>query len=170
VDSNESVDPKGLRQLLDQQLLRVEGAWPAGPAADWARSFLQRLRASQLETVCVLGADKLEESLADGRRHSTAVSQADTFVSVSTFPCSLDEARRKYYAAGYFDYLNSMLGAARNENPKCHYVHIQFFCDRRSCWVQFTLFPNKEVLGFDPLYSLPIDLLTAEERRKVGLA
>ena len=88
-----SVDPGGLRELLETHLSRVEGAWSAGPAADWARGFLRRFRTEQMETVCLLGAEKMAESLADGKRHSTAVSQSDTFISVSTFPCGLDETR-----------------------------------------------------------------------------
>jgi hypothetical protein len=54
--------------------------------------------------------------------------------------------------------------------PNCHYVQYQVFCNRRDFWIQFTLFPNKAVLGFDPPYCLPVDILTMDERRKVGLA
>ena len=167
---NASVDLSGLRELLDGHLSRVENTWSAGPVADWARDFLRRFRTEQLETVCLLGAEMLAESLADGKRHSTEVTHSDTFVSVSTFPCGLDEARRNYYSVGYLEYLNSALRTARNVNPACHYVHIQFFWDRSNCWVQFTLFPNKDALGFSPLYILPVDLLTTEERRKAGLS
>lgn len=167
---NTSVDPAGLRELLEAHLSRVENDWPAGYAGDWARSFLRRFRTELLETVCRLGAGKMDESLADGERHTTEVSQSNTFVSVSTFPCGLEEARRTYYAGGYFEYLNSMLRISRNDNPACHYVHIQFFCDRHYFWAQFTLFPNKKTLGFAPIYTQPVDLLTMEERQRIGLA
>jgi hypothetical protein len=81
---NARVDPDGLRELLETHLSRIENAWPAGRAAGWARDFLRRFRTEQLDTVCLLGAEKMVESLADGKRHSTAVSESDTFVSVTT--------------------------------------------------------------------------------------
>ncbi|MCB2231723.1 hypothetical protein KQH82_13470 [bacterium] len=164
------VDPHGLRELLDNYLSRAEAAWPGGQAADWAREFLRRFKLDRADEVCLLGAACMRESLTDGKRHSTAVANSDIFVSISTFPCGLEEARTAYFANGYFDYLNSILRVALTDNPRNHFVHILFFCDRKNCWAQFTLFPNRDNLGFDPLYSLPDELLSESERRQVGLA
>jgi hypothetical protein len=110
----------------------------------------------------------MSESLSDGERHSTAISKDDLYITISTFPCSIEEVRLKHYPKGYFTYLDRMVSIARRENPRCHWLHFQFFWDGISFWVQFTMFPNKQVLDFAPMYHLPTDVLNEEEKGKVG--
>lgn len=158
-----------LEQLIKDHFRRVTKAWPRDPAGDWARELVQRIERQELSTVSLLAHGKMGQSLTDGQRHSAAISTDDLFIAVSTFPCSIAEAQRKHYPQGYLTYLDRMVAISRQENPGCHWLHFQFFCDGASFWVQFTLFPNRNVLDFAPMYHLPTDLLDGKEKARVGL-
>ncbi len=155
--------------LVQKHLTRVMLASPSGRAADWARAAVAGLKEEHWAFICGSAVVKMKEALMDAERHSCGASMDDLFIGVSVFPCSVEEARQAYYGGGYFDYLNSTMSAVQRDFPHHHYMHFQFFWDGTEFACQFTLFPDKEALGFDPLYVLPTDLLTATERAKVGL-
>lgn len=97
-----TVNPTGLKELVEKHLAHIESAWGGGRSYDWGRGFLNRFCAEFLDKVCMLGAEKLTESLTDGICHSTVISNSNTFICLSTFPCGLEEARQRYYATGYW--------------------------------------------------------------------
>jgi len=109
------------------------------------------------------------ESLADGERHSSSICHDGVFIAISTFPCSVKEVQNKHYPLGYTTYLDRIISISRKEDPESHFMHFQFFWDGESYWVQFTLFPNKKLLRFTPLYHMPVDLLTEQDKTKLGL-
>ena len=65
----------------------------------------------------LLADGKMSESLSDGERHSVGMSKDDLYVTISTFPCSVQEVQRTHYPRGYLTYLDRMVGIARQENP-----------------------------------------------------
>jgi hypothetical protein len=156
-------------KLIKDYFHRVEKDWPQNRAAKWARVLVQRIEHQELGVIALLSHEKMSKSLSDGERHSTGISKDNLYITISTFPCSVDEVKRIHYARGYLTYLDQMVGIARQENPRCHWLHFQFFWDGASFWVQFTLFPNKDVLDFTPMYHLPTDLLGDEERKRVSM-
>jgi hypothetical protein len=158
-----------LEKLIKDHFHRVLKAWPQDRAADWARELVQRIEQQELSNISMIAGEKMSESLSDGKRHSAAISKDDLFINISTFPCSMEEVKRTHYPKGYLDYLDQMVGIARQDKPMCHCLHFQFFYDGAHFWVQFTLFPNKKVLDFTPIYLLPTDLLSDEEKKRVGL-
>jgi hypothetical protein len=109
-------------------------------------------------------------SLSSNDRESIAVFFDDLFISISTFPCSIEEARVQYYSDGYLPYLDKMMNYGQKENPGCHWIHLQFFYDGNIFWTQLTLFPNKDYIEFIPIYILPTDLLSEKEKKDSGLA
>jgi len=155
--------------LIKDHFRRVTKSWPQDSAADWARELVQRIEQQELSAVSLLADGKMSESLSDGERHSATISRDNLYITISTFPCSVGEVQRTHYPKGYLTYLDRMVSIARQENPKCHWLHFQFFWDGTYFYVQFTLFPNKNALNFAPMYHLPTDLLSDEEKRKVGL-
>jgi hypothetical protein len=159
-------------KLVKDHFDRLTGTLPedrADRATSWTRGIIRRVLDHELGHIYLLAHGKMSGSLADGERHSASVLVDDLFVSISTFPCSIEEAKRKHYSGGYLPYLDRMVNMGRQENPNCHWLHFQFFWDGNLFWVHFTLFPNKRVLDFPPRYELPIELLSNEEKRNVGL-
>jgi hypothetical protein len=141
----------------------------ADRTTNWTREVFQRVLDQELAQICLVAHEKMEASLVDGERHSASFLVDDLFVSISTFPCSVEEARRKYYREGYLPHLDRMVNMGRQENPHCHWLHFQFFWDGNDFWFHFTLCPNMRVLDFPPRYELPIELLSNEEKRNLGL-
>jgi hypothetical protein len=172
LDSSMSDELKRYEKLVKDHLTRLEARLPkdrTDRTTTWTRAVIQRVIDQEVSQICLLAHAKMAASLADGERHSASVLMDDLFVSISTFPCSVDEARRKYYTEGYLPYLDRMVSMGRQENPHCHWLHFQFFCDGNLFWFHFTLFPNKAELGFPPRYELPIELLSNEEKTNLGL-
>ena len=157
-------------KLIKDHVVRLLASLPNDRGARWAREVIEKVVEEELENLCLIARGKMSESLSDGERHSASVFMDDLFVSVSTFPCSVEVAKRTHYQRGYLPHLDRMVTMGREENPRCHWLHFQFFWDVGLFWVQFTLFPNKHVLDFPPRYILPIDLLSDEEKREAGLA
>ena len=156
-------------KLIEDHFTRLRATLAEDRASDWTRSVLQRVLDNELWSICLLGEGKMAQSMSDGERHSASELVDDLFISISTFPCSLEEAKQKHYRKGYLPYLDRMVSMGRQENPHCHWLHFQFFCDGTIFAVQFTLFPNRHVLEFAPRYHLPIECLSDEEKRKTGL-
>lgn len=152
-------------KLIQAHIEHVIASWPEGPEVDWARELVSRLLAMELENITMLATGYMQEAFKDGERHSVGIFKGDVHIRISVFPCSIEEAKRRYYAQGYLEYLNSALKVARAENPNCHFIHFQFFWDGSMFWVQFTLFPDRNVLTFNPLYHLPTDVLTDRDHK-----
>jgi len=168
-DQVKGFDPE---KLVKDHLNRLTATLPedrSDRTTGWTRGIIQRVKDHELGQICLLAYGKMSASLADGERHSASVLVDDLFISISTFPCSVEEAKGKYYTDGYLPYLDRMVSMGRQENPHCHWLHFQFFWNGNLFWVHFTLFPNKRVLDFPARYELPFELLSNEERRKVGL-
>lgn len=155
-------------KLIQDHLALVTTVWLSDLAGNWARDVIQQILDDELGAICLLADEKMNESLFDGERHSTAIWKDDLFISISTFPCSVEEVKRTHYPKGYLTYLDRMVGIARQENPRCHWLHFQFFWNGTNFLVQFTLFPNKDVLDFTPMYHLPTDLLSDEDAQNVA--
>ena len=157
-------------KLIQDHFVRVRAALPEDRGANWIRAVIQKVVDEELDNICLLACGKMNESLSDGERHSVSVLANDLFISISTFPCSVEEARRKHFPNGYLPYLDQMVNMGRQQNPRCHWLHLPFFWDGAQFWVQLTVFPNKHVLDFPPRYHLPIELLSDQEKSSVGLA
>ena len=154
---------------MNEHFDRMTTTWPREPAYDWARGILRRIQCNEMPQITALAAEKLRESLSDEQRHSVATWKDDLCIWISILPCSIQDAPRLYYPEGYMTFLDRSVAIARCENPRCHWIHLQFLKDKSQFWFQFTLFPCRDALSFSPLYQLPIDLLTDEEKKKVGL-
>ncbi len=152
-------------ELIQAHMERVLASWSQDPGADWTRELINRLVTVELGSITTLATGYMQEAFKDGERHSVGIWQGDLHIRISTFPCSIEEAKQKYYSQGYYEYLNSALKVARAENASCHFVHFQFFWDGSKFWVQLTLFPNRNVLTFDLLYCLPLDVLTDTDHK-----
>lgn len=156
-------------KLVRDHLGRVAKTLAHDQAGDWARQTVQQIEQDALDNIGSIASNKMLESLTDGERHSAALMRDDLCITISTFPCSVAEVRRIHYPKGYLTYLDRMVGITWQENPHAHWAHFQFGRGMLSYWVQFTLFPNRTVLSFTPLYHMPVDLLSAEEKKKTGL-
>lgn len=165
MDSMVDFHPDELIQAHMERVLASWSQWSQDPGADRARELINRLVTVELGTITMLATGYMQEAFKDGERHSVGIWRGDLHIPISTFPYSIREAKRRYYAQGYYEYLNSALKVARAENPSCHFVHFQFFGDGSTFWVQFTIFPNRNVLTFDPLYHLPLDVLTDTDHK-----
>jgi len=153
-------DPK---DLIKSHMECVFTSWSQRPGAKWARKTVDKSLNENLEFISNFAIGCMQEALNDGERHSSGISEEDIHIVLSAFPCSIEEAKRQYYFKGYYEYLNSALRLARSQNPGCHFIHFQFFWDEPYFLVQFTLFPNRDELSFEPLYHLPLDVLTESD-------
>lgn len=157
-------------RIVKEHLDKIKNMLPSNDqSANWTRSVIKRIADKELDQICLLASSKMDQSLDDKNRHSASFLIDDLFVSISTFPCDVEEARQKYYSDGYLIYMDNMINMGRQQNENCHWLHFQFFWDGHIFWVQFTLFPNKKVLTFKPTYQVPPELLSAQEKSALGL-
>lgn len=156
-------------KLIRDHFARILPTLRNDHAGNWTRAMIQKVIDEELEEISLLATEKMNGSLTGGDRESVAVFKGDLFISISTFPCSIKEAKQRYYQSGYLSYLDRVLNYGRNQNPRSHWFHFQFFWDGKTFWTQFTLFPNKDILDFIPMYILPVDLLSDKERQDTRL-
>ena len=156
-------------KLIEDHFTRVTTVLSPTLASDWNRSVMQRVLDNHISRICFLGDEKMNLSISDGQRHSVSELFNDLFISISTFPSSIQESKRIHYPNGYLPYLDQMVSVGRQYNPDAHWLHFQFFRDSDMFFTHFTLFPNKRVLDFSPRYELPIELLSDEEKRNLGI-
>lgn len=165
----EITTPDGIHHAMKSHFVKVMNSLDESSHTLWTRNMISRLMESKVKTISQLASGLLRESLTDEKRHSTGLIEPDLFIVISTFPCSMEEARKKFYFNGYSTYLNSMLTRSRQENENCHFLHFQFFCDKIDLWIQFTSFPNKNAMTATPFYLMPVELLDENEKRIMGI-
>ncbi|MGM0407461.1 MAG: hypothetical protein ACQERU_05725 [Bacteroidota bacterium] len=157
-------------KLITDHFSRVQATLSNNVERNWTSEILQRIIKNELENLSNIASEKMNISISSNNRESIAVFSDDLFISISTFPCSIKEAKVQYYSDGYLPYLDKMMNYGQKENPGCHWIHIQFFWDGSKYWIQLTIFPNKEYLNFNPMYILPLELLSQKEKLETGLA
>jgi hypothetical protein len=155
-----------LHNVLSEHLHRISAASP-----DCAQFINQYLDSGTLGILVPAALEKLALSQSDSSQHSFALSRPPVFFNVTTLPIDLAGGRDWFTRAcgGYLRYLDQAWSSAAIRSSNCSvWCHVICGPTLAGFWVQLALCSIREP-RIITTGVLPIDFLSAEERKSVGL-
>lgn len=132
--------------------------------------FDQYFSEAEMATLAIIASDKLALMQADGKQHSFGFSSSLIYYHISTVPVELDLAREWFDRnfGGYTNLLWKLMSSVLigQCSTFCHIIY--GWTQQNGTWVHLAVCPLNDAASTSEKV-LPIELLSATERRELGL-
>jgi hypothetical protein len=161
--------PAGIEKMLDEHMARLANLFRGRPGEGEAQTFLDGAMEDRLLSFAV---DAVHRNIPDAMlgaeiRHDSQMFP-EWFVAVTVCPWLLPEEVKPHLDGGYLNLINTLSGPAVNMPGGRNILHWIYCYDGIHAAAHVSLMPNPQAPGHNPAV-IAQDLLTAEERRQVGL-
>ena len=175
---------QGGGQMQTQPASREEGE-DGGELALVLNTHLQRIRAnypelstflseyfgdSDVARIAAAAADKLGLTLADGEQHSAVLERGDVAYHITTLPVDMGQAVEWFgrTAGGYTKFLGDVWDSLLPRTTASVWCHVIYGSSAGRTWVHMAVCAVREPAPIDVMV-MPIEFLTPEERRAIGV-
>lgn len=126
---------------------------------------------SDVATIATAAADKLGLTLADGEQHSVVLEREEVVDHITTLPVDMPQAMEWFgrTAGGYTKFLGDVWDSALPKTTTSVWCHVIYGPHAGGAWVHMAVCAVRTPAPIG-ITVMPIEFLTPEERKAIGVA
>ena len=152
-------------RVFSNHLQRIRTASPQ------FKTFLDQYFGDVIITeIASAATDKMRLTLSDGKQHSTVLTRGEVSYHITTLPVDMGQAKDWFgrTSGGYTKLLENVWNSLLPKVTSSVWCHVIYGSSAKGTWVHMAICPVRQPAPISATM-MPIEFLTSEERRPLGL-